>query len=881
MSEGTKLGGREKAEPDEGLCLAEGWLESALKFGGVAAWSWRVDDDVLEYTSELETIFGPNPAGGRWNYSALLGQIHEEDRHAVDRAVQKAITDGGVYQEKFRIIRSDKSVRWVEGRGEIDPRKSVGSPVMNGVIRDITEQQQHATQFRSIIDKTPNIAVQGYDLDGRVLFWNKASERLFGWTAEQGIGKRLEEFLVTQGDADYFRQTVRSLLNTGQASAPTEFSILRPDGSRTHCLSTIFQIADSPEGPAFVCMDVDITDRKQLDEALRESQERYSSLFDLSPDAIAVVDGETQLILQVSQGFEAVFGHPSDETIGNTILGLGLWNDLTDRTEFYRVLQEQEVVSDFEAMMVCKDGRQISCSISANGVCVGGRRLIMAVARDMTDRKNTEHQLRHSEEWFRSLIEYSSDLIHIVQPDGTLIYESPSAQRILGYPLDEDEAANVFEFIHPDDHHVVRNALQQLVNYPELPCKAEFRVLAATGEWLYFDARARNLSDRPAIAGIVVNSRNVSDRRFAEERTLLQIERLKSLHTIDTAISGSLDLKVALNVVINETLSQLRADGALVRVMRPDSCMLEVASESGLRVHGDVGPVHLGAGMAGRAVMESRVLQGDGRFPGDDCQDPAAKYLHVCAPLIAKGRANGVLEVWVEKCKVTDAEWFAFLEMLAGQTAIAVDNVLMFEAIQRSNLELVMAYDSTIEGWSKALELRDKETEGHTKRVTELSVKLARMMGFSESAIVQVRRGALLHDIGKMGIPDEILLKPDKLTKEEFDLMKRHTEYAFEWLSPIPFLREAIEIPYCHHERWDGGGYPRGLKGDQIPLAARVFAVVDVFDALTADRPYRKAMKLEDVLGYIANESGKHFDPQVARVFLDMMIADRLIADMA
>jgi putative nucleotidyltransferase with HDIG domain len=209
--------------------------------------------------------------------------------------------------------------------------------------------------------------------------------------------------------------------------------------------------------------------------------------------------------------------------------------------------------------------------------------------------------------------------------------------------------------------------------------------------------------------------------------------------------------------------------------------------------------------------------------------------------------------------------------MLAGQTAIAIDNVLMFEEIQRSNLELVLAYDSTIEGWSKALELRDKETEGHTKRVTELSVQLARQMGFSESAIVQVRRGALLHDIGKMGVPDEILLKPDKLTKEEFDTMKKHTEYAFEWLSPIPFLREAIEIPYCHHEKWDGTGYPRGLKGEQIPLAARVFAVVDVFDALTVDRPYRVAMEVPEVLAYIETQSGTHFDPKVVDIFLEMM----------
>lgn len=164
--------------------------------------------------------------------------------------------------------------------------------------------------------------------------------------------------------------------------------------------------------------------------------------------------------------------------------------------------------------------------------------------------------------------------------------------------------------------------------------------------------------------------------------------------------------------------------------------------------------------------------------------------------------------------------------------------------------------------------MKDEETEEHSRRVTEMTVRIARKMGMDKEALAHVYRGALLHDIGKMGIPDSILLKPGKLTNEEWAIMKKHPDYAFRLLSPIDYLRPAIDIPYCHQEKWDGTGYPRGLKGEQIPLPARIFAVVDVWDALSSDRPYRKAWPKEKVMELIREESGKHFDPKVVEVFL-------------
>lgn len=191
--------------------------------------------------------------------------------------------------------------------------------------------------------------------------------------------------------------------------------------------------------------------------------------------------------------------------------------------------------------------------------------------------------------------------------------------------------------------------------------------------------------------------------------------------------------------------------------------------------------------------------------------------------------------------------------------------------LKELNNELLTAYNKTIEGWSQALDLRDKETEGHTQRVTELAIKFARAAGFPEEEIEHLRRGALLHDVGKLGIPDSILHKPGKLTEEEWVIMRKHPVYAYEWLSSIKFLEPALNIPYAHHEKWDGTGYPRGLKGEEIPVVARIFAIVDVWDALCSDRPYRKAMPKAEALEYVLSQSGSHFDPALMEIFAEII----------
>jgi PAS domain S-box-containing protein len=193
------------------------------------------------------------------------------------------------------------------------------------------------------------------------------------------------------------------------------------------------------------------------------------------------------------------------------------------------------------------------------------------------------------------------------------------------------------------------------------------------------------------------------------------------------------------------------------------------------------------------------------------------------------------------------------------------------KALQNAHDHLQEAYQRTIEGWVRALDLRDRETEGHTQRVTELTIKVAGTLGFTDEELTHIRRGALLHDMGKMAIPDEILQKPGPLNELEWEKMRRHPMYAYEMLSPISYLHPALDIPYCHHERWDGSGYPRGLKGEEIPLVARLFAIVDVWDALCSDRPYRKKIPQKEVIAYLREKSGHLFEPRLVEVFLSVV----------
>ncbi|MBZ5587185.1 MAG: PAS domain S-box protein [Acidobacteriia bacterium] len=902
-------------------------------------------------------------------------------------------------------------------------------------------------------------------------------------------------------------------------------------------------------------------ERLRAGEALRQSEQNYREVFNATSEAIFVHDAGTGAILDVNQTMLDMYGYARAEALGLTVGDLSVarapvtQEDAEERIR--RAIEEGPQV--FEWLAKRKDGLEFWVEVTLRSSPIGGKGRVLAVVRDIGDRKRAEEALRLSEERFRSMVQQAYDFITVLDASGNIVYESPSTDRILGYGPGGLTGTNGFTVIHPGDLPLVQQRLARLAAEGSSGRATQYRVRRADGSWIWVESLGNNLLDNPAVRGIVLTSREITERkraeaelhrkveeltvlnavaeiaveaededilisrateiirealypedcgvllvddeagvlrytpsyrqgvtglnrepiqlgtgitgnvastgnprregdvtrvneyvarvpgmrsevcvpmrvgqrvvgvvnaesskadaftehdeavlgtiagqlatalgrlsaaaaqkeseeRFrrladaafegigitdqgrivdtnarlaemfgyspaellgrkvmdlvapeaaeaaagvmregrnelyehlairkdgtvfpvetqgrplrgggtmrvaavrditerkrAEQRIQRQLERLAALRAIDTAITGGMELADTLDLFLAHLLAQLHVDASDILLVEQPSKTLAFAAGKGF--HSDaIRQTRLAPGecYAGRAAADRRTIAvpdlvaTPNGFSRSSLLAGEGFRIYFAAPLVAKGHVHGVLEVYNRKPFEPDREWLDYLDTLAGQLAIAIDNRTLFESLQRSNADLALAYDRTLEGWSKALELRDRETHGHTARVLELTVRLAREMGVPTEDLVHVRRGALLHDIGKMAIPDSILLKPGPLTEEEWGVMRQHPQFAFELLSPIGFLQQAVVIPYSHHEHWDGTGYPRGLAGEAIPLAARIFAVIDSWDALRFARPYREAWVEERVRAFLREEAGKRFDPFVVEAFLGM-----------
>ncbi|MDO8531266.1 MAG: GAF domain-containing protein [Dehalococcoidia bacterium] len=671
-----------------------------------------------------------------------------------------------------------------------------------------------------------------------------------------------------------------------------------------------------------------------------------------------------------------------------------------------------------------------------------------SLQRRQAEAARASEALRHSERRFRGLTENASDIVAIIGSDERFQYISSSAQRLLGYTPEEIMGQSLRIYVHPEDVPMVIQAVAQAAQAPGAISRTAARVRRKDGSWRILEGIVKNAQGDPAVGGMIVNLRDITEQRNAQERIQQQLQALDNLYAsarkltesldmrtlvdnvtracvdtygarlawlgaaepdgavrllgyypgkedyprqisvrwdeqiegegpagrairsgvpsvsldiathqgwapwralalsqgftcavalplisqgkpfgvlvllgdqpraftserletlqayahqaataltnarlfdegkrrldqvqalrrVDLAITSSLDLRVTLGVALDQVATVLGVDAAAVLLLNSGTQMLEYAAGRGFRGREiERSLVRVGEGPSGHVALERRVVH-FGNIPEMKNGFKRTKLIadegfvsYVGVPLIVKGHVKGVLEVFHRAPFQPEDEWLEFLDALAGQVAIAIDEAALFNDLYRANVDLTLAYDTTLEGWARALELRDYETAGHSRRVSELTTRLARAMGVSETDMAHVRRGTMLHDVGKLSIPDTILLKSGPLTDEEWSVVRKHPTYAFELLSPIPYLRPALDIPYCHHERWDGTGYPRGLKGEQIPLSARIFTLVDVWDALTNERPYKKAWSVEDARAYMRSQSGAHFDPKVVEVFL-------------
>jgi PAS domain S-box-containing protein/putative nucleotidyltransferase with HDIG domain len=609
-----------------------------------------------------------------------------------------------------------------------------------------------------------------------------------------------------------------------------------------------------------------VTERRQSEKALQQSEQRFRALIENSSDIVLILNLDFT-IAYVSPSTERILGYSTRLLTGAKITDFVDSQDLPELSAAIQHRIQTPGPSPFLMQIRARhaDGSyRVLEGMGSNLLDQPGVNGLVLNARDITERKTNEAQIQI----LSKIPDESPNPILRATTQGRLLYANPSSALLLA-----KWKTQVGKQLPPELRKIIKEVFNTGKN----------QEIEVKGNEKFYSLILAPILD----AGYVnLYGRDITLRKLAEESTRRHLSDLEMLYENSLSITGVLNPdEIGKRLIETITKKGLSWRHVSVHLYQPETqkVMILVNSYPGMKLEENQtekrrlehASSDSNAGFIGAVIQNGESIL---------CNDVAKDSRYIMAypdirsglyvPMKVGDHTIGVLSIESEKENAFSDADEQLLMTLATQLAIAIENARFFEEIERSHRNLTLAYDATIEGWSKALDFRDKETEGHSKRVTEHTWKLARAYGLDKEELVNIRWGALLHDIGKMGIPDAILLKPAPLTALEWRIMRMHTNFAFEWLSPIEYLRTALDIPYCHHEKWNGTGYPRELKGEEIPMAARLFAIVDVYDALTSDRPYRKAWTKTDALNYIRGQSGIHFDPKVVSVFVTVIEKD-------
>ncbi len=857
----------------------------------------------------------------------LLGSLDEiitSDTRQILREEILAIHQGRTYIEGETVNRTLQGKRldfWltmdIPAEGEKLDRVLIS-------MMDITERKQaeealveREKKYRAIFENANDamylhkLTAEG--MPGLFIEVNDVACEMLGYTKEEFASMSTRDIDDPEAAAKV-PEIMDALLTQGEATFEMQHVTKQGDKVPVEISSHLFSLNNQR---VVLSIARDITERKEAERALKESEEKYRRFFQTSQDCVFITTREGRW-LEMNQAAVDLFGYESKEELARVNVR-DLYANPEYRKEHLKVIVSKGFSKDYPVKLRKKDGSIIHARISSTLYYQDGEHVgYQGTIRDVTDMVQYIEEIKRKSDQLNAVREIGLELVseldvdelledvvihavnlmdgtggsfNILDPDRQVLkmdvhkgYKSlpedttiKRGEGLIGQVWAKRENISIEDYAAWEDHvpqwvdHIGHRAMigipvkwgEEILGVLEINREPK-KPFSDEDVWLL------EMFANQAAAAI----RNAKIFDHAEQR----LSRLRSLRQIDQTISGSLDLKTTLDVLIDRLIQNLEVDAGTILLYRPPLNTLEYVTGSGFRSEAlRQTKLRIGECHAGRAALERKIVHIPDltletvRFERAKLirQEDFVAYFGV--PLIAKGEIVGVLEVFHRNSLDPSPEWIDFLKTLAGQAAIAIDHLNLFNDLERSNIDLIRAYNEVIEGWARALELRDQETEGHSRRVEELTLAIARELGIDEEELAHVRHGALLHDIGKMGVSDQILKKPGKLTEDEWEIMKKHPIFAYDLLSPFDHLKPALDIPYCHHEKWDGSGYPRGLRGEEIPLSARIFAVVDVWDALRSDRPYRDAWSDEKALAYIKEQSGKHFDPQVVQIFLNVI----------
>ncbi|MCI0476145.1 MAG: GAF domain-containing protein, partial [Anaerolineales bacterium] len=639
---------------------------------------------------------------------------------------------------------------------------------------------------------------------------------------------------------------------------------------------------------------------------LIKSEGKYRALLNDAGDAILLADLQGNWV-DANRKAEDLFGYSKAQLVGMGVEQIYPVAELPRALSVFEEIIETGSGILRDGLILRQDGTTVPVEITGSRIEYSDGQIIQSIFRNITAQKQRErelhalatmaHALRAATTRAEMLPIILDQVMYLLDaPGATFTTHDPASGEIviesargqwargigLRMPPDKSVAGHVIATGEPyatndaeNDPLLVRPAwMGNLTAFAGIPLIAQSEIIGAL-----FVGRGNTIGEDDvrlltALADMAANALRraalYEETARLVEQTQKNVRRLSTLRTVDQAISASLDLQLVLRVLLDQVVTFLQADAADILLFNPHSQLLKFAEGRGFTSREiERHNCRWGEGLAGQIALERRAqhIPNLTRVTNHSVRLTALQregmVAYLGAPLIAKGQLKGVLEIFHRQPLAAPDEWLDFLESLALQAAIAIDNVALFDDLQRSNLELALAADAMIEGWARALELRGYEPAGHSRRVTEMSVRLARTLGLANAELAHMRRGALLHDIGKLNVPESILFKAAPLNEAEMARVRQHPADALELLAPVEFLKPALAIPHCHHEKWDGTGYPRGLKAEEIPLSARIFAIVDVWDTLRSARPYAPAWEDEHARAYLREQTGKQFDPHI------------------
>ncbi|HEY1308634.1 MAG TPA: HD domain-containing phosphohydrolase [Vicinamibacterales bacterium] len=594
--------------------------------------------------------------------------------------------------------------------------------------------------------------------------------------------------------------------------------------------------------------------------------ESVYEILHVLPDVVLLVDASGTVVFANDR--VQCLGYTADELVGQPVATLVperyRAGHVTHAARYHEAPWTRRLGTESGIRARHRVGHTVHVDIQLSSHAFGDAIHTLCVIRDLTAQKALEARLSTSEEQYRHLVEHASDVFYRIAVDddplqGTMTYVSPQAETLTGYPADmfmRDQRLWM-QLVHPGDLSVLAADTQAILNSGSAGTR-EYRIRhRSDGHYTWVEDRVVPQYDEAgALVGYQGTARDITERWWLHHQ-------LRTIVTLGAALRDRRGRQEIVTSLLDALPPLFEANGVafVSRDAAQDTVTFELAR-------------HALASWSGRSLptieaVSERVIASGSAFVANSARTnprlsqelPPEVQAYASVPVRAGEETVGALVV--TKSSPFIKRELTVLEAVGELAAIALQRQQLYEQVQRKAMDLEEAYESTIAGWARALDMRDRITNGHTQRVTEMALRLARVLDVPADQLAHLRRGGMLHDIGKMAIPDAILQKRGPLTTEERAIMEKHAEYAGELLGPIEFLRPALDVPLSHHEWWDGTGYPRGLKGDEIPLLARIFAVADVYDAITSERPYAPAEPHEAAMAFITKHSGSQFDPAV------------------